>query len=173
MVPPVPEITVEELNDRRDRGDDLVLLDVREPHEILISELPGSVQIPLGQLPQSLNRLSKENEIVVFCRVGGRSANAVEFLRQMGYEKAVNRGGCPRKALLRAGDALAARGMLEQVSGGGPGGPPNPLPLVRRSSALPLSRRPRRARDGPFSDSLLAGGINRWAERIDPSMAKY
>lgn len=102
-------MSVEELKARRDRGDDLVLLDVREPHEVAISDLPGSLKIPLSQLPQSLDRLGLEDEIVVFCRVGGRSANAVQFLRQMGYGKAVN----------------------------------------------------------------LAGGINRWAEQIDPSMAKY
>ena len=52
-----------------------------------ISDLPDSVKIPLGTLPQSLNKLSTDDEIVVYCRTGGRSANAVQFLQQAGFEK--------------------------------------------------------------------------------------
>jgi rhodanese-related sulfurtransferase len=104
-----PAITVEDLKVKRDRGENLTLVDVREPHEWAISELPGSMKIPLGTLPQRLAELQREGEIVVYCRTGGRSANAVQFLRQKGYEKSFN----------------------------------------------------------------LAGGINRWAEQIDPSMARY
>ena len=105
----VPEITVEELKALRDSGASVVLLDVREPHEIAIADLPGSVKIPLGTLPQNVDRLAREDDIVVYCRVGGRSARAVEYLQQMGYANTRN----------------------------------------------------------------LVGGINRWAERIDPTMAKY
>jgi rhodanese-related sulfurtransferase len=104
-----PAITVEDLKSKRDRGEPVTLVDVREPHEWAISELPGSVKIPLGTLPQRLAELPKDAEIVVYCRSGGRSANAVRFLRQKGYEKAFN----------------------------------------------------------------LAGGINHWAEQIDPTMARY
>jgi adenylyltransferase/sulfurtransferase len=105
----VPEITVEELKARRDRGAATVLVDVREPHEWAISQFPESLKIPLGSLTQSLNRLSTADEIVVHCRTGGRSAKAVEILRGAGFRKVWN----------------------------------------------------------------LAGGINQWAERIDPTMAKY
>ncbi|HEY3204669.1 MAG TPA: rhodanese-like domain-containing protein [Thermoanaerobaculia bacterium] len=109
MFPSIPAVTVEELKALRDRGEKLILLDVREPQEYAISDLPDSIKIPLGALPQSLDKLAKDDEIVVYCRTGGRSGNAVEYLRQMGYEKVRN----------------------------------------------------------------LAGGINAWAERIDPSMPKY
>ncbi|MEX0879726.1 MAG: rhodanese-like domain-containing protein [Thermoanaerobaculia bacterium] len=105
----IPELTVEELKAMRDRGEALVLVDVREPREWSISDLPGSVKIPLVTLAESLEKLSKDDEIVVYCRTGGRSGNAVQFLMQNGYEKAKN----------------------------------------------------------------LAGGINKWAERIDPSLPRY
>ncbi len=88
-----PAITVEELKGKRDRGEAVTLVDVREPHEWAISELPGSVKIPLGTLPSRLAELPQDAEIVVYCRTGGRSANAVQFLRQKGYEKAFNLAG--------------------------------------------------------------------------------
>jgi adenylyltransferase/sulfurtransferase len=112
IVPPVhhvPELSVEELKQLRDRGEKLVLVDVREPREWAISDLGDSVKIPLGTLPQNLEKLSKEDEIVVYCRTGGRSGNAVAFLIEQGFEKVRN----------------------------------------------------------------LAGGINRWAERIDKSLPRY
>jgi sulfur-carrier protein adenylyltransferase/sulfurtransferase len=105
----VPEITVEELKAMRERRDPYVLVDVREPHEFAISSFPESVKIPLGTLPQNLNRLSTADEIVVHCKTGGRSAKAVQVLRQAGFRKVRN----------------------------------------------------------------LAGGINRWAEVIDPTMPRY
>ena len=105
----VPEVTVQELKAMRDRGEAFVLVDVREAPEWAISDLADSVKIPLGTLPQSLEKLSPQDEIVVYCRSGARSASAVQLLRRMGFEKAKN----------------------------------------------------------------LAGGINRWAERIDPSLPLY
>jgi molybdopterin/thiamine biosynthesis adenylyltransferase/rhodanese-related sulfurtransferase len=103
------EVSVEELKAMRERGESFTLVDVREPREWGISDLPGSVKIPLATLPASLEKLSKEDEIVVYCRTGARSANAVQFLQRQGFGKAKN----------------------------------------------------------------LVGGINEWAERIDPSLAKY
>jgi adenylyltransferase/sulfurtransferase len=105
----VPELSVEELKQLRDSGEKLVLVDVREPREWAISDLSDSVKIPLGTLPQNLEKLSKHDEIVVYCRTGGRSGNAVAFLVEQGFEKVRN----------------------------------------------------------------LAGGINRWAERIDKSLPRY
>ena len=81
----------------------------REPREWAISDLGDSVKIPLGTLPESLEKLSKDDEIVVYCRTGGRSGNAVAFLLEHGFEKVRN----------------------------------------------------------------LAGGINRWADRIDKSLPRY
>jgi adenylyltransferase/sulfurtransferase len=105
----VPSITVEELQQKQSRGEAVTLLDVREPHEWTISDLAGSVKIPLGTLPMRFSELPAAEEIVVYCRTGGRSAQAVQFLRQRGFERASN----------------------------------------------------------------LVGGINRWAEIIDPSLRRY
>jgi adenylyltransferase/sulfurtransferase len=105
----IPEISVQDLKGMRDRREDFVLVDVREPHEFAICAFPESVKIPLGTLPQNLNRLSTADEIVVHCKMGGRSAKAVQFLRDAGFRKVHN----------------------------------------------------------------LAGGIDRWAQQIDPKMPRY
>ncbi len=104
-----PEVTVEELKAMRERGDAFVLVDVRESHEWAISDLADSVKIPLGSLADSLDKLSKSDDIVVYCRTGVRSGNAVQFLTGQGYDRAKN----------------------------------------------------------------LVGGINRWAEHIDPTLRRY
>ena len=85
-----PEVTVEELKAMRERGDVFVLVDVREEREWAISDLADSVKIPLGALPESLDKLSKDDDIVVYCRTGGRSGNAVQFLLEKGYDKSKN-----------------------------------------------------------------------------------
>jgi adenylyltransferase/sulfurtransferase len=84
------EITPEELKQRLDRGDDLFILDVREPHEYQICKLPGSTLIPLRQVPARVHELDSAREIVVHCKMGGRSAEAVKFLRQVGFRKIKN-----------------------------------------------------------------------------------
>ncbi|HEY1251567.1 MAG TPA: molybdopterin-synthase adenylyltransferase MoeB [Thermoanaerobaculia bacterium] len=109
MAPRANEVSVEELKAMRDRGASFVLVDVREPREWAISDLKDSVKIPLGSLPQNLGKLSKDDEIVVYCRTGVRSGNAVQFLQQNGFAKVRN----------------------------------------------------------------LVGGINLWAERIEPGMPRY
>jgi sulfur-carrier protein adenylyltransferase/sulfurtransferase len=86
------DIQVEELKKRLDRGDDLFILDVREPHEYQISNLGGYL-IPLGDLPKRVNELDSSKEIVAHCRSGGRSAKAVNFLRQAGFKKVHNLAG--------------------------------------------------------------------------------
>ncbi|MGB8888237.1 MAG: molybdopterin-synthase adenylyltransferase MoeB [Candidatus Korobacteraceae bacterium] len=102
------DMTPEELKQRLDAGDDLFVLDVREPHEFQICNLGGHL-IPLNDLPKRVSELDSSREIVVHCKMGGRSAKAVDFLRQSGFSKVHN----------------------------------------------------------------LAGGINAWAERVDPKMPKY
>src|SRR6476660_2792361 len=89
----IPEISVQDLKAMRDRGEDFVLVDVREPHEFAICSFPESVTIPLGTLPQNLNKLSTADEIVVHCKMGGRSAKAVQFLRGAGFRKVRNLAG--------------------------------------------------------------------------------
>jgi sulfur-carrier protein adenylyltransferase/sulfurtransferase len=88
----VPEMTPDELKTRLDRGDDLFILDVREPHEYQICNLNGYL-IPLGDLPKRVNELDSSREIVAHCRSGKRSADAVNFLRQAGFRKIWNLKG--------------------------------------------------------------------------------
>ena len=88
----VPEIQVEELKRRLDAKDDLFVLDVREPHEYQICNLGGYL-IPLNDLPKRVNELDSSREIVVHCKMGGRSAKAVAFLQQAGFSKVHNLAG--------------------------------------------------------------------------------
>lgn len=88
----VPEIQVEELKRRLDAKEDLFVLDVREPHEYQICNIGGHL-IPLNDLPKRVNELDSSREIVVHCKMGGRSAKAVEFLRQAGFAKVQNLAG--------------------------------------------------------------------------------
>ena len=105
-----PELTVEQLKLERDeKGDDLVVIDVREPHEWEIAHIQGARLIPLSQLPDRLGELDGHAEIVTHCHHGARSMKALEILRGAGFSK------------------------------------------VRS----------------------LAGGIDAWAERIEPGMARY
>ena len=102
------DMTPEELKRRLDAGENLFVLDVREPNEYQICNLGGHL-IPLNDLPKRVSELDSNREIVVHCKLGGRSAKAVDFLRQSGFSKVHN----------------------------------------------------------------LDGGINAWAERVDPKMPKY
>jgi len=88
----VPEIAPRELKARLDRGDDLFILDVREPHEYQICNLGGHL-IPLGDLSRRASELDSSREIVAHCRSGKRSAEAVEFLHKAGFRKVLNLKG--------------------------------------------------------------------------------
>jgi adenylyltransferase/sulfurtransferase len=103
------DITPRELESRLRQGDDLILLDVREPHEWDITHLQGARLIPLNTLPQRAHELSTADEIVLYCKGGVRSARAMSQLRELGFRKLWN----------------------------------------------------------------LKGGVNSWAEEVDPSMPRY
>ena len=83
-------ITVKELKERLDKGDKPFLLDVREPYEYSLAKIEGSVLIPLGTLPQSLDKLDRNAEIVAYCHHGMRSADAAGFLLQQGFSNVKN-----------------------------------------------------------------------------------
>lgn len=87
------EIDVLKLKDMRDGGESYTLLDVREPHEIAICKVAGSLDIPMQQVPQRLSELPKDGAIVVMCHHGGRSRMVTNFLRQNGYAGALNLKG--------------------------------------------------------------------------------
>ncbi len=87
-----PSVTPTELKAMLDRGDDIELIDVREPAEYAIVKLPNAKLIPLKTLPDHLDELDPDKTQVVICRVGQRSAMAVAFLRERDYE-AINLTG--------------------------------------------------------------------------------
>ncbi|HEX2077747.1 MAG TPA: molybdopterin-synthase adenylyltransferase MoeB [Longimicrobium sp.] len=91
----VPEITPTELKERLDRGDRLTIIDVREPFEWEIGNLEpyGARLIPLKQVPERMDEIDPGEEIVLQCRSGGRSAQALGFLRCHGYERLLNLKG--------------------------------------------------------------------------------
>jgi adenylyltransferase/sulfurtransferase len=76
-----------------DRGDRFTLLDVREPYEFQIGRIPTGQLIPLGELPKRLAGLDPNSEIVAYCKMGGRSQRAVEFLIQQGFRNVRNMTG--------------------------------------------------------------------------------
>lgn len=98
----IAEITPTEFARRRDAGDDVVLLDVREPFEIAIAAAPGALCIPMAEVPGRLDEIDRQKEIVVLCRSGGRSLQVAAFLRRQGYERVANLSG----GILRWGQEL-------------------------------------------------------------------
>jgi molybdopterin/thiamine biosynthesis adenylyltransferase/rhodanese-related sulfurtransferase len=88
----VPQISVTDYKRKRDQAEDIYLLDVREPHEFQIANLGGHL-IPLGDLPSRIAELDPNREIVVHCKMGGRSQKAAEILQQAGFKKVQNLAG--------------------------------------------------------------------------------
>lgn len=91
--PALPELTPRELAAKRARGDDFDLIDVREPHEYAIARIDGARLIPLSTFPAAANDLDRSREIVVHCKAGGRSARAVQMLRDAGFHNVWNLAG--------------------------------------------------------------------------------
>ncbi|HZH90841.1 MAG TPA: rhodanese-like domain-containing protein [Pyrinomonadaceae bacterium] len=79
------EISAKELKERLDRGDDLQIIDVREPNEYEAARLEGAKLIPLGQVVNRMSEIDATRETVVHCKLGGRSAKAIEVLTGAGY----------------------------------------------------------------------------------------
>ena len=80
------EITATELKQRLDNGEDIQIIDVREPHEYEIGQIPNSKLIPLGQVLNRMNEIDPERETVVHCKMGGRSAKAIDALMRSGFQ---------------------------------------------------------------------------------------
>jgi adenylyltransferase/sulfurtransferase len=88
------ETTSVDLKKRLDAGDDVFILDVREPNEYQICRIPGAVLVPLGELPRRYAELPTDKDIVAHCKVGARSARATEYLQSVGFKRVKNlRGG--------------------------------------------------------------------------------
>ncbi len=88
----IPQITVHELKQRIDAGEELLILDVREPYEYQIANLGGKL-IPLNEVPMRLHEIDRDCEVIVQCLAGGRSQRAAEYLKQSGYDKVSNLAG--------------------------------------------------------------------------------
>ncbi len=80
------EITVSELKARLDAGDDIQLIDVRQPDEYAFASIAGAKLIPLGEIPARSGEIDESRETVVHCKMGGRSARAIEYLERSGYK---------------------------------------------------------------------------------------
>src|SRR5579863_737176 len=88
----IPQITVKELKQRLDAGQDVQLIDVREPYEYQIAQIGGKL-IPQNDVPQRLAEIDRNREVVVHCKSGGRSQRIAEFLAQNGYPQVSNLAG--------------------------------------------------------------------------------
>ena len=88
----IPQLSVKELKQRLDAGEDVFILDVREPYEYQIANIGGTL-IPQNDVPQRLSEIDREREVVVQCRSGARSQRVAEFLKQAGYAKVANLAG--------------------------------------------------------------------------------
>lgn len=89
----VPEISVRELKEKLDNGENVFVLDVREPHEYQVANI-GARLIPLNELPERMHELNQNDEIAIHCKTGGRSAKAVKLLRDAGFTNVYNvKGG--------------------------------------------------------------------------------
>jgi len=86
-------ITAEQLKKRIDAGENLFILDVRNPNEFQICLIPGTTLLPLPELPSRFAEVPKDREVIVHCKSGMRSAKAIEFLKSQGYTKLVNLTG--------------------------------------------------------------------------------
>ena len=88
----VPQITVHELKRRMEAGEEICLIDVREPHEYQIANLGGKL-IPLNEVSMRLHEIDRDREVIVHCRMGGRSQRVAEFLQRQGYSRVANLAG--------------------------------------------------------------------------------
>ncbi len=80
------EITATELKKRMDAGDDIQLIDVRQPDEYDFAKIEGAKLIPLGQIIQRMGEIDPNRETVIHCKMGGRSARAIEALQRAGFQ---------------------------------------------------------------------------------------
>lgn len=80
------EISVKELKEKMDAGEDIELIDVRQPDEWAKAKIEGAKLIPLPEVVQRMSEIDSTKEIIVHCKMGGRSAKAIEFLQASGFE---------------------------------------------------------------------------------------
>ena len=79
------QITSTDLKQRLDKGDDIQVVDVREDYEVAMGQIPNAVHIPLGQILNRMDEIDPRRETVVYCKMGGRSARAIDALQRSGF----------------------------------------------------------------------------------------
>jgi rhodanese-related sulfurtransferase len=89
----IDQMTPADFVERRAAGEDLVLLDVREPRELAVAAVPGALHIPMAQVPERLGELDRGRHVVVLCHSGGRSQAVARFLLQQGFGQVSNLAG--------------------------------------------------------------------------------
>jgi len=92
-MPDICAIEPTALKARLDRGERVLILDVREPFEISLAPFPGATHIPMGDIPSRLTELDPDLETVVVCHHGVRSAQVAMYLARMGFEHVLNLSG--------------------------------------------------------------------------------
>ncbi|HMQ02925.1 MAG TPA: rhodanese-like domain-containing protein [Pyrinomonadaceae bacterium] len=82
----IEEISATELKRKIESGDDVQLIDVRQPEEFAFARIAGAKLVPLGEVVRRMSELSAERETIVLCKMGGRSSRAIELLKQAGFQ---------------------------------------------------------------------------------------
>ncbi|HXR33253.1 MAG TPA: rhodanese-like domain-containing protein [Verrucomicrobiae bacterium] len=87
------EITPRQVKERLDRGEKLILVDVREPHEHALCRIEGALLIPMGTIPANLQKLDADEDVICFCHHGMRSLDVANWLRHQGVKSATSLAG--------------------------------------------------------------------------------
>lgn len=87
------EITPRQVKERLDHGEQLILVDVREPHEHALCRIEGAILIPMGTIPSNLQKLDADEDVICFCHHGMRSLDVASWLRQQGVQSAKSMAG--------------------------------------------------------------------------------
>ena len=89
----IREISALELKARRDRGENPLVIDVREDWELKLASIPDVVHVPMNQLPECLSQLTPDVETIVMCHAGGRSLRVAQYLANQGFTNVANLSG--------------------------------------------------------------------------------
>ena len=89
----IHEISALELKARRDRGENPLVLDVREDWELKLASIPNVLHVPMNQIPARLGEFQRDGEVIVMCHAGGRSMRVAHFLSNQGFTNVANLSG--------------------------------------------------------------------------------
>ncbi|OMF76057.1 sulfurtransferase [Paenibacillus glucanolyticus] len=93
MMKPIPQIETSELRSRLQNGENVYMIDVREDEEVAAGMISGAKHIPMGDIPNRLDDIPRDQEVIIICRSGGRSQHVCEFLSHQGLDNVINMKG--------------------------------------------------------------------------------